>query len=154
MIVARRRAAAFSLVEVTLALGIAAFSLLAIFALLPVASQATRMATERTASTNILATIGADLRATASTAPSSPLFGISIPSNTATSTVTLYFSATGQASTSLQPTSRYRGTITFIPSSAGPNTATLATVRLTWPAAASVANSAGSVRTFVALARN
>src|SRR5438477_7816618 len=56
--------AGFSLVEVTLALGIAAFCLLTVFALIPVAALTNRNATSQTAAANIMAAVIADLRAT------------------------------------------------------------------------------------------
>ena len=57
-------AAAFSLVEVTLALGVAAFCLIAVFGLMPIGVQTNRNATSQTAATNIMASVVADLRAT------------------------------------------------------------------------------------------
>ena len=60
----QRSKLAFSLVEVTLALGVAAFCLIAIFGLMPVGVQTTRNATSQTTSTNIVAAVVADLRAT------------------------------------------------------------------------------------------
>ena len=59
----------FSLVEVTLALGVAAFCLIAVFGLIPVGVQTNRNATSQTAATNIIALVVADLRATPKTAP-------------------------------------------------------------------------------------
>ena len=56
--------AAFSLVEVTLALGIAAFCLIAVFGLVPVGVQTNRNATSQTAATNILSSVVSDIRAT------------------------------------------------------------------------------------------
>ncbi len=56
------RAAAFSLVELVLALGIVAFCLFAVFGLMPVGMQTNRNATSQTAATNIIAAIVADLR--------------------------------------------------------------------------------------------
>ena len=56
-------AAAFSLVELTLALGLAAFCLITVFALVPVAVLTNRNATSQTAATNIMALTVADLRA-------------------------------------------------------------------------------------------
>ena len=56
---------AFTLVEVTLALGMAAVSLIAIFALLPVGLQTSYRVAEQAASNDILAAVIADLRATA-----------------------------------------------------------------------------------------
>ena len=55
---------AFSLVELTLAIGIAAFCLIAVFALVPVAVLTTRNATSQTAATNVMAAVIADMRAT------------------------------------------------------------------------------------------
>ena len=59
-----RRFHAFSLVEVTLALGIAAFCLLAVFGLMPIGVQTNRNTTSQTAAANIMAAVVADLRAT------------------------------------------------------------------------------------------
>ena len=58
-----RSIAAFSLVEVTLALGIAAFCLIAVIGLVPVGVQTNRNATSQTAATNILSSVIADIRA-------------------------------------------------------------------------------------------
>ena len=56
-------AAAFSLVELTLAIGIAAFCLIAVFGLIPVGVQTNRNATSQTAATNILSSVVSDIRA-------------------------------------------------------------------------------------------
>ena len=69
-------AAAFSLIEVTLALGIAAFCLIAVLGLMPVAVLTNRNATSRTAATNIMAAVVADLRAIPSTKTTSAQFNI------------------------------------------------------------------------------
>src|SRR5947208_1971523 len=58
-----RRVHAFSLVEVTLALGIAAFCLLAVFGLMPIGVQTNRNANSQSAAANIMAAVVADLRA-------------------------------------------------------------------------------------------
>jgi hypothetical protein len=58
-----RSIAAFSLVEVTLALGIAAFCLIAILGLVPVGVQTNRNATSQTVATNILSSVVSDIRA-------------------------------------------------------------------------------------------
>ncbi len=64
-------AAAFSLVELVLALGVAGFCLFAVFGLMPVGMQTNRNATSQTAATNIIAGIVADLRATPAAATTS-----------------------------------------------------------------------------------
>lgn len=152
--------AAFSLVEVTLALGVAAISLLGIFALLPVGLQTNRTAIQQTASSDLISAVVADLRATPPTTPlgaaaTSQRFQIAIPANPvgAQTSTTLYFADDGQSATTLSPSSRYRLTVTFLPNS-GARAATMATLKMTWPAAANVANAEGSAQMFVALDRN
>jgi uncharacterized protein (TIGR02598 family) len=58
-----RSVASFSLVELTLALGVAAFCLIAVFGLVPVGVQTNRNATSETAATNILSSVVSDIRA-------------------------------------------------------------------------------------------
>ena len=57
-----RSVASFSLVELTLALGVAAFCLIAVFGLVPVGVQSNRNATSQTAATNILSSVASDIR--------------------------------------------------------------------------------------------
>lgn len=146
----------FSLVEVTLALGVAAISLLAIFGLLATGTQINHTAIEQSASSDILTAVAADLRATPKTTATSLQFGITIPPNpvTATSSVTLYFNTTGQSSTSLNADSRYRVVLSFLPNG-GIRVATLVSLRMTWPARANptTANT-DAAEAFVALDRN
>ncbi len=68
--------ASFSLVEVTLALGIAAFCLIAVFGLMPIGVQTNRNAASQTAATNIISAVVADLRATPKTSTTSSQFAI------------------------------------------------------------------------------
>lgn len=152
---------AFSLVEVTLALGIAAISLLAIFTLLPVGIKTNQIAIEQTASTDVLSAIAADLRSTPVTTPrggatTSPRFTINVPANPvgSSTSATLFFTTEGQFSPSLTTNSRYRVTVTFLPNGNGTRTATLVDLKATWPAAATIANAAGAAEMFVALDRN
>jgi uncharacterized protein (TIGR02598 family) len=153
---------AFSLVEVTLALGVAAISMITLFGLLVTGSQINHTAIEQTASSDILAAVAADLRATPQTTPlggatSSPQFSIAVPSNPvgAATSSTLYFNAQGQFSTTLNAGSRYRLVITFLPNGAGSRTATFVDLRMTWPAAATPTNAnTSAAETFIALDRN
>ena len=148
---------AFSLVEVTLALGVAAVSLLAIFALLPVGVKTNQVAIEQTASTDLLSAVAADLRATVrGGGATSPRFGIAIPANPvgANATTTLYFTTEGQFSTILTPASRYRVSVTFVPNGNGAHTATFVDLKAVWPAAAAANNAEGTAEFFVALDRN
>jgi uncharacterized protein (TIGR02598 family) len=150
---------AFSLVEVTLALGVAAISLLVIFSLLPIGLQTNQRAIEQTASADILSVVAADLRATPVTSPrggaaTSTQFAIGIPAAGSTGTTTLFFNVAGQAATSQQADSRYRVTVTFVSNSGGAKTATFADLKVTWPAGAAVANAQGSAEMFAAFDRN
>ena len=137
---------AFSLVEVTLAIGIAAFCLIAVFGLIPVGVQTNRNATSQTAATNITASVIADMRATTSSI--SPLYGITFGA-----AKTLYFDGAGQVTTSLGPNSRYRARITFPSSPVG---LSYADVKVTWPAPVDPAagTPSGSVEMFAAFDRN
>jgi len=140
-------AAAFSLVEITLALGIAAFCLLTVFALVPIAVLANRNATSQTAATNIMASVIADMRA-AGTASTSQQYGITFGTSE-----TLYFDGVGQAMTLLGPNSRYRVSITFPLSPSG---LSYADINTTWPAAADPATTtpSGSAEMFAAFKTN
>ena len=149
-----RSRSGFSLVEVTLALGVAAFCLLAVFGLLPIGLKTQQTAIEQTAATRIVSAVVSDLRSTARATTTSSLFTINIPANTASSSSTLYFDTEGHFSPTIGANSRYRLTITFIPNSTGGRGATFAHLLVTWPAAASTANAAGAAETFLALDRN
>ena len=70
----QRSLSAFSLIELTLAIGIAAFCLLAVMGLIPIAVQTNRSATSQTAANGIVASVIADMRAT--TSPTSPQYRI------------------------------------------------------------------------------
>lgn len=141
--------AGFSLVEVTLALGIAAFCLIAVFGLMPVGVQTNRNATSQTGATNIMAALVADLRATPKPPAinTSTQFGITFGTNPPP----LYFDSAGQASTSLTPDSRYQLNVTFTWNT---GKAYGADLKVIWPAAAAPANASGSVETFAAFDRN
>jgi uncharacterized protein (TIGR02598 family) len=138
---------AFSLVEVTLALGIAAFCLIAVFGLMPVGVQTNRNATSQSAATNIIAAVTADLRATPKTSTTSSQFAIIFGTDK-----TLYFDSAGQASTSLDANSRYRMNVTW--SASTPTGPRYASLKVTWPAPAVPSNASGSVEMFAAFDRN
>jgi uncharacterized protein (TIGR02598 family) len=155
--------AAFSLVEVTLSLGIAAFCLLAVFGLMPVGVQTNRNATSQTGATNIMATVVADLRATPKDVTTSTQFAISIPDPATpadpapcSGSQTLYFNGEGQAATSIGTDSRYRLIVTFVRNSAGSTATTYARLKVTWPAAVDpcATTPSGSIETFAAFDRH
>src|SRR6266571_3426648 len=134
MIFGLRRVHAFSLVELTLALGVAAFCLLAVFGLMPIGVQTNRSSTSQTAAANIMAAVVADLRGTPKANTISAQFGIIIPTDptsppqfvapdfvpcsggqTSTTSQIRYIDSQGQSSSSFNPaTSRYRLIVTFV----------------------------------------
>ena len=159
-----RRVHAFSLVELTLALGIAAFCLIAVFGLMPIGVQTNRNATSQTAATNIIAAVVADLRATPTFNATSTEFGITFGAN-----ATRYFdgtgscscdsaglqkfnSSTGSCSDTWNPALqlRYQLNVTWYGSSG----LRYADVKVTWPAAATTANASGSTEILAAFDRN
>ena len=155
----RLHQSAFSLVELTLSLDVAAISLLVIFSLLPIGLQINQRSIEQAASVDILSAIATDLRATPVASPrggaaTSVQFGIGIPAVGGTGTTTLFFNSAGQSSSSQQSDSRYRVTVTFPPNGGGAKTATFADLKVTWPPAAAIANAQGSAEMFFAFDRN
>lgn len=175
---------AFSLVEVALALGVAAFCLLAIFGLLPTGMNSNQASVQQTVAAGIASEVVADLRSTPVTASTSgttsPRFGFSIPAYNGVSTMppnkpnannTKFFAAGGGvvgANLTSGTTAMYRATVGFLPpapSSTGTNrTATMARILVTWPAVADQGsavkaadwpvNYTGSFETITALDRN
>jgi uncharacterized protein (TIGR02598 family) len=139
----------FSLVEITLALGVMAICLLAVLGLLPIASNTNRLAAADTAAASIAAAVLADIRATPRTAPSSTQFAVSFGANSI-----LFFDAEGQSTTTVNNTSIYRADVTFPINPSGAKAATFVHVKVSWPAASSPTNAAGTAEMFSALNRN
>jgi hypothetical protein len=88
---------AFSLIEVTLALGIAAFCLLTVFGLLPIGLNTTQSAIEQTTVSGIATEIAADLHGTPVAGGTSAFLGLVIPiPGYGQTQQTIYFSQDGQ----------------------------------------------------------
>jgi uncharacterized protein (TIGR02598 family) len=159
-----KRTLGFSLVELTLAIGIAAFCLITVFAMLPIAVQTNRNATSQTAANSIIASVIADMRATPNGVTPSSQFADNLPANAASpadpppcsGTQTLYFNGQGQAATALGADSRYRLIVTFVRNPAGATAPTYASLKLSWPAAVDPCTTtpSGSVKNFAAFDRN
>jgi type II secretory pathway pseudopilin PulG len=157
-------AAGFSLVEVTLALGIGALCLITVFGLVPVAALTNRNATSQTAATNITAGVIADVRATPPTVFRSAQYGINLPGNPGappdpapcSGSQTLYFNAQAQATSTISPDSRYRLTVTFVRNPINAISATYVRLKVSWPAAMDPCTTApaGSLDTFAGFDRN
>ena len=144
--------AAFSLVEITLALGVAAIFLIAIFGLLPVGVQINQKSTSQTDATAIMSNVIADMRATPASSSTSTEYNINL---TAGSTTMLLFRDTLQL-TSLN-NARYRLFVRIPANPAGTNAARFAYLRVTWPAAVvdpTTTTPAGLTETFAAFSRN
>src|ERR1044071_3852881 len=142
----------FSPVEVTRALGIAAFCLIALLGLIPLGMQTNQSAVSQTAAASILSSVVADLRATAKTTQTSPQYDITFGT-----AKLLYLDDQGRAVIPTDPTAaRYRVMITFPASPEGPFAPTFVSLKITWPALADSATTqpAGFVETFVALDRH
>ena len=159
-----RKESAFSLVEVALALGVAAFALVAVFGLLPLGVTSNQNSVEQTVAAGVATALVADLRATPlgavsnSTPVLSPRYGISIPGagggvSAAGSPLYLNEHASKQASASA---ARYQVNVTLTPPATGQRTATMVRILVTWPAAASISptNYSGSFEVITALNRN
>jgi type II secretory pathway pseudopilin PulG len=169
-----RHHSAFSLVEVTLALGVAAFALVAIFGLLPVGLNSNLASINQTAAASLATRISADLKKaqTVGTVLTSPFYQIPIPkTGAATIMRTVFLRLDGSVAQSSTPTvvdkdadvtqnPRYRVTVNFYPPAIGARTATMARLLITWPAivdktaATAPKNYSGSFETVIALDLN
>src|SRR5438105_1659332 len=139
----------FSLVEVTLALGIAAFCLIALLGLIPLGMQTNQSAVSQTAAASILSSVVADLRATANATQTSAQYDITFGT-----AKLLYVDDQGRTVSPTDPTAapRYRVMITFPASPEGPFAPTFVSLKIAWPALADPATTlpTGFVETFAA----
>ena len=147
-----RRLHAFSLVELTLALGIAAFCLIAVFGLVPVGVQTNRNATSQTAATNILSSVVSDIRASPPGQGASAKYHIN---RAKLSVATLYFDGQGQSTIVRGANSRYRLYVKLANNPFGPVYPNYAWLKVTWPAAvdplSTTITPSGSVETVAAV---
>jgi uncharacterized protein (TIGR02598 family) len=139
----------FSLIEVAIALGVAAFCLLAVFGLLPVGEQTSRNATSQTAAINILGNVVADLRATPNALMTSAQYNLTFGTPQI-----LYFDGLGRVAALPSSTSRYQLNVSYPPGSPSTKAPTYVTLTVTWPAQAAPANAQGSVSMFAAIDRH
>lgn len=162
----RRFVAAFTLVEVALAMGVASFCLIVVLGLVPIGVETGQMAADQTAAGSILTHVLSDLRATPTTTPAggavlSTQYALQIPASGAgASSAILYFgdSVNQFSKTTTLATSRYRLTVNFLPSVGG-RAATGVSLQVSWPARVdpSLTGSGGPtgrVQVFAALDRN
>ena len=141
---------AFSLIEVTIALGVTAVSLIAIFALLPIGAQTNRNAISQTAAISILSAVTADMRATPDGLSTTGQYHITFGT-----AQTLYFDELGNfTSASSTSTSTYRLDVAFPPTSGLTRAPTNVKLSLTWPAQADPVNAAGKAQLFASFDRH
>ncbi len=159
-----RKRAAFSLVEVTLALGIAAFCLLTVFALLPVALKTQQASIQQTTANTIISQIVADLGAALRLPPGqSKQFNLHGRWARALHPDTLCFAKDGTFitnSTNQGCTDVFIAVVTYLEPPT--ETTALADITVGWPAAAvafdgngqpDFSKAAGKVETFAAINR-
>jgi type II secretory pathway pseudopilin PulG len=166
MIVSTHPRDGFSLVEVTLALGVASFCLLAVFALFPTGVAVNQTSLQQTADSTLARGIALDLTTTPKTVQISTRYGITIPvTGVASHTIFLKDDGTisGVIDANADPAQdpKYRAMITFTaPTNASYKTATGVRILLTWPALAdknagtAPSNYLGSYEVVTALSRN
>jgi len=157
-----RAASAFSLVEVALTLGIAAFCLVSIVGLIQTALISEQSTLGRTAANDVLSAIFADLAATPADDDTSDTFGFALETSSIKTPQTLFFSdaatPTGPAGGAATARSRYRASVGIRPAS-DPESPALVRIVVSWPAAADPApgqwpaNAAGSVEVVTTLDR-
>lgn len=148
----------FSLIEVTIAIGIAVFCMVSLFGLSATGLSSNNSALEQTAAAGFARAIASDLRVTG-TNGSSPIYGITSASGTST----FYLAQDGSATainSGPDLSSRYRASIFIVAPPAGQRMATTARILITWPALADPVpgtlpkNFSGSFEVITALDRN
>ena len=145
---------AFSLVEVVLALGVAAFCFVAVLGLLPVGLKTQQGSVNQTKANAIISVIAADLRAQVRLPPgqASKQFALKGYWATAGTRDTLFFTNDGQSVGNVPAGGIFRASISYLlPPTA---TTSLANITVSWPAAQTdLTKVAGSVEMFVAINR-
>jgi Tfp pilus assembly protein PilV len=176
----KRPIAAFSLVELTIALGVISFCLLTIIGLLAIGINSTHSSTTQTAATNLLTAVTSDLEAAPNITPSysqtfssakgtvpspggvhgisgSPVYGLTLPAG-ASATLQTYKFYVGEngITNSSAAASLYQINIWISPAGTSSNPThqeTFARVLISWPASAAYANAQGYVENVVAINR-
>ena len=152
-----RSAAGFSLIEVTLALGVAAFCLIAVIGLMAVGLKTQQASVQQTKANAIISQIVADLRAAMRLPPGQQSKQFSLTGHWAAqaSPDQLYFMTdgtfiVGSTNQTTVPTNAVFGaTVTYLKPPT--ETTSLADITVTWPAQSAVPT--GSVETFAAINR-
>lgn len=143
----------FSLIEVTLAVGIIGVCVATMQGLVPIGIKAARIATEETASTTMLAAVATDLRCSASGSNVSSRYGISMPDSGQASSTNLFLMEDGTLASS--PTNARFAVAIALSNSPSTTVTSLTTakIKVYWPPSASIDHAQGSVETLTAFNR-
>jgi len=157
----RPSTSAFSLIEIVIAMGIAAFCLVAIFGLIPAGLKTNKQSLSETMAAGLASRIAADLRGTPSTTNTSFLYAIPIPAAGGTNQYSFFLRDDGSATNIATPIGvNYRATVLITAPAAGNRIADTASIMITWPALADPntnnppTNFTGSFGTVIGLDRN
>jgi len=148
--------AGFSLIELTLALGVAAFCLITVFGLVPVALMTQQASVRQTTANAIISQIAADLGAATRLPPGQQSKQFSLTGHWAAQATPdqLYFMTdgtfiTGSTNQPAPTNAVFAAAVTYL--NPPTETTSLADITVTWPAQAAVPT--GSVETFAAINR-
>jgi uncharacterized protein (TIGR02598 family) len=159
----------FSLIEVVLALGVAVFCLLPIVGLIPIGLTTNQDTIRETTATSLAEAVASDLKATPSSATTSPYYSLGVPATGGSvTTTTLYLTGAGSSidnsgtklttPSTTEPT--YLATVVVTPAATGTLNASTARILITWPALPNQLNNQaptqyqGSFEAIVGLSRN
>jgi hypothetical protein len=138
---------AFTLVEVTLSLGVMSFCLLTLFGLLPTGLNSNYAAIAQSSAINVISSIHSDLKATPKSVAASSCLSLPLDKDSAA----IYLNADGTLDTKAK--ARYRAMVYLKPGTG--KGATTGRIVVSWPAQQdNVKLAAGMVETFIALDRN
>jgi hypothetical protein len=153
-------------VEVSIALGVAGFCLLAVLGLLQTGLASEKVTVGQTVASDLLSLVYSDLASAAVTNTKTDVFGISLDGQNGNSPQTIYFTSggmpTGSPIVGSAPTadSQYRVSVGIKSPAANSKMPALTRILVTWPAVADPVpaqwptNQAGSVEVLTTLNRN
>jgi uncharacterized protein (TIGR02598 family) len=156
----------FSLVEVTLALGVVVFCFVTIMGLLALGINSTHVSTVQTSATNILTAVASDLEATPNITPSfashaakgtvaetSKIYAITLPAGgtgTSQAVKTVYIAEDGTVATAA--TALYQLNV-WVRASSTTQQETFVRLLITWPASSTYTSAQGYVENIIAINR-
>jgi uncharacterized protein (TIGR02598 family) len=147
-----RATSGFTLVEIVIALGVAAFCLVAMLGLIPTGLKSVRNSVTDTAATEALAAVAADLRDIQPGSNASPNYNIALPTALGLTNSTNFFLTQAAALTTSNDLSAQFGVITTLSNST--TFLTTARIQIYWPAIAPVTNAQGTVETVISFNRD